>query len=155
MSKEQDYVPFGPEWEKEVGKMSKLTLIQMYASVCKQLQKDRSKPLPSSVPVEEAAREWFCYVCDQIVLDKDVDDDCDHIVCGHTVNLAHQPKEKGESDAVEFYGWVPKWKEEQLDLIRVIEDGWDKKKAFIEMGNTLKDHKSLYTLFLNSKKKNV
>lgn len=34
MEKEQEYIPFGEEWEKSVMRMSKATIVKMYRKVC-------------------------------------------------------------------------------------------------------------------------
>jgi hypothetical protein len=34
MEKEQEYIPFGDEWEKSVMRMSKATIVKMYRKVC-------------------------------------------------------------------------------------------------------------------------
>lgn len=61
----------------------------------------QSPPSVQDVSVESVDKKWFCTFCDQYVLDKDVDDDCDHTVCGHTVTLVLPSPSPVPSSSVE------------------------------------------------------
>ena len=58
MSKE-NYIPFGEEWKKEMSKMPKAHIIQMFANLCQKKQSPSSPPVQEDKSMEEIIAKYI------------------------------------------------------------------------------------------------